>query len=676
MKLAKADISKILKENQKRCVGLNTEYDPITGQGSPIPRFKCMSIPGATVYLPLQMKSEPVFSRINEKGWENTAKALFSDTINKTAGQLSALENLFHVIRCMYDYEYWCATCVTIQDNLSNEVPLILNPPQRLSLKDREEMRVAGEPVRQIELKHRQYGSTTEKNAYVFWLQNVRHEGYRAYICSLDTTASTKIVGRYEVIANNYPAMMGNVKLRPYMGLRNTYQVAGTGSIVNIGTAENPNAPSGDTTQIALISEAGKMKSTAAKGANKLITNIMSMVPLKPNTYVMIESTAEDSGAWFRSQVTKAKNKESGFHLTFISWLTDPRCQLDFESEAEMKSFIASMDEYERDTLWEVGATLQQIHWYRNKALEYEHRWEMMQENPTTVEEAFQTTGRRYFHKSITTKLRKTCCEPIAKGDLFADDRTGKEAFSNLLFDETPNGELWIWRYPHEPLPEDGIVTNRYASFVDIGGKTKDADYSVISVFDRYWMTEGGFPERVATWRGHLDQDLFAWKAAQVAYYYDKALLAIERNSLRSKGENTEGTHHLTVLDEIAEHYPNLFARNSPDKLRPGMPLRYGFFTGDGTKEMILSTLNKAGREDLYYETDVRLVDEMDAFEIKDDGKLGAKEGFKDDILITTAGGLWLSLQHMDMPVVVTKSNEAEMKLKLIKNIQGSHAVL
>ena len=110
---------------------------------------------------------------------------------------------------------------------------------------------------------------------------------------------------------------------------------------------------------------------------------------------------------------------------------------------------------------------------------------------------------------------------------------------------------------------------NRYVVSVDIGGRTDKADYSVIRVFDRYWMAEGGSPELVATWRGHLDQDLIAWKAAQIAMFYGNALLIVESNSLDK--DSTDGDHFLTILDEIAPFYDNIYARNDPEKNQTGI---------------------------------------------------------------------------------------------------------
>ena len=54
---------------------------------------------------------------------------------------------------------------------------------------------------------------------------------------------------------------------------------------------------------------------------------------------------------------------------------------------------------------------------------------------------------------------------------------------------------------------EDEKVTNRYLTVVDVGGRSNKADWSVIVVFDRYWMMEGDKPCVVAQWYGHIDID-------------------------------------------------------------------------------------------------------------------------------------------------------------------------
>lgn len=153
-------------------------------------------------------------------------------------------------------------------------------------------------------------------------------------------------------------------------------------------------------------------------------------------------------------------------------------------------------------------------------------------------------------------------------------------------------------------------------------GVSDETDYTDIVVLDRYWMAEGGVPEVVAEWHGHIDHDKGAWKAVQIAAYYadgDDALLVIESNTLETEG--TEGNNFEYILDEISGHYGNLYCRTPADKIRQGAPVRWGFHTNSSTKPMVISHEAKAIREDLYVERCREAVDEHDTFEIKEDGK-------------------------------------------------------
>jgi hypothetical protein len=109
------------------------------------------------------------------------------------------------------------------------------------------------------------------------------------------------------------------------------------------------------------------------------------------------------------------------------------------------------------------------------------------------------------------------------------------------------------------------------------------------------------------------------------------------------------------VLDEIVKYYSNMYARTTPDKIRQGIPIKYGFHTDKSTKPMIIDGLNGALREESYIERDLRACDEMDTYEIKPNGSYGAVEGTNDDLVIVTAIGVWACFKYMPMPHLVTK---------------------
>ena len=273
----------------------------------------------------------------------------------------------------------------------------------------------------------------------------------------------------------------------------------------------------------------------------------------------------------------------------------------------------------------------------------------MWRQFPSDANEAFSTTGRRVFSAIDLIKAQQFCIPHVYQGQLIAKAEKGKQALEDIRFEDTPNGELLIWDMPDKKRN----IKDRYVIIADIGGKTEVADFSTIRVIDRYWLIEAGTPESVATWKGHLDQDLFAWVCAQVAHFYNEGLLIIESNSLRSEQIETEGDHFLTVLDEISKFYRNLFTRTHPEKIREGTPIQWGFHTNRQTKPLVINSLNGAFRDGTYIEKDKRVIDECDSFEYKTDGSMGAVEGAHDDLVIPTAIGVWASEKYMDFPRII-----------------------
>jgi len=69
---------------------------------------------------------------------------------------------------------------------------------------------------------------------------------------------------------------------------------------------------------------------------------------------------------------------------------------------------------------------------------------------------------------------------------------------------------------------------------------------------------------------------------------------------------------------------------------------------------MIIDRLLAAMRDDEYIEHDARACDEADTYETKPNGSLGAVDGCKDDKVITSAGCVWLALEYMPLPRIIT----------------------
>jgi len=171
-----------------------------------------------------------------------------------------------------------------------------------------------------------------------------------------------------------------------------------------------------------------------------------------------------------------------------------------------------------------------------------------------------------------------------------------------------------------------------------------------------------------------LDQDLFAWESAKLCYAYNKALWAVEIQSLEDKGMDTEGDHHYTILDEIKDYYPNLFIRNVQDSTEKDWAPKYGYHMNKPGKGMIMDNLKSALREEAYYERDFQSTMEFRWFETKPTGKLGAIDGKNDDLVIVSAGANWLSSSYMPAPKLIPYIEPGDRK-PLSKTIVGEATI-
>lgn len=691
----------ILSANAPRAALLRAQwdaYDPVRGIGSPVARvaFRWRDAgdsadDGRELFIPEAMLDDPDAGAALR--WcvdrEQSAEAYYAA---QGAPFGDAAWAWFCRLRLQYDYEYWCATCARVEDKRTKTlVPFTLTPPQRASFAAREQQRQAGRPVRQIELKHRQYGSSTEKQAYLFWLQNVVTDGRHAWLLSLSNGGAAEIARRFEIIAEHLPSWAGAVTMEGVRGSTTTRRVAESGSLVGIASSNNPQGPSGYTAHLVLISEAGKMGSTDVQSAERLITNVTSTVPREPDTCILVESTAEAVGRWFRLEVEAAQRGDSAYAFHFTTWTTDPTCWTPLERAecvhraGSVEKWVAGLDGLHLALFTEHGATLEQVAWYVDAEAEKPAPWMMQQENPTTPEEAFQYGERRRFLPPHVATARKANRDPRLVGRLVADSLTGPGALRGIRFVPDPRGELSIWRLPSDDYngflqpSSSHYYSHAFAAAMDIGGTWEHADYTDIPILDRRPTAHGAPPEVVAEWHGHLDQDLAAWEAARLAMFYGRALLAVEVNSLREdmgdEADGLEPEHSLTVLDQIAHAYPNLYRRKQLDRVTRQWTERLGWHTNRESKPRAVDLLNRAlreGHEDGggYVEPSANACDEMDTYLVTDKGKLQAAPGKKDDAVMTRA---ILMALHEELPpcAVVAKASEAADRAAMARAAQA-----
>lgn len=649
------NVQEIISENKKRLAVFQEPYDQITGVGSKVPRKELSYIGSSgdveTYWLPLTMFSDDVVLQLDRTGSIPELLREIGEEVTDLA--VIVIEQYITDLRLDHDFEFWAITSSTIQDKKSKKkIPFKLNRPQRRFLAKLEKMRVDGKPIRSILLKARQWGGSTLAQMYMGWIQTRIKTSWHSAIIADVEEQSKNIRNMYNTFIKNYPEELGALTWKPYQGSSKTKVVVERDCIIGIGSAQKPESLRSYDFAMLHLSEVGLWKDTPNRSAADLAQTLQATVPDIAETFVLLESTAKGVGNFFHKQWLNAERGDSIYEPVFVPWFEIENYQMEVP---DYERFIKSWGEYEW-FLWELGATIEGIYWYYMTKTGYDYDdWRMMSEYPSTPKEAFQSSGRRAFAPSYVKKAEKTCRPPSYIGEVFASAQKGPESLKKVQFESLGKGNLYIWDLPDTTQE----VSNRYAVFVDIGGRSDGADYSVVKVFDRYWMTEDGVPEVVAVWHGHLDQDLFAWKAAQIAKFYNNAHMAVEVNSLRK--ELSDGDHFLTVLDEIADHYENLYAREDHDTIQDNRPKKYGFHTNKSTKPMIIDALNAALREGSYIERDIRACNEMDSYEIKPDGSYGAVDGEHDDHVIVSAGGVWLCYK-MDKPVILDSNYKSKFR--------------
>ena len=638
------DYNYYISENKKKHEENNKPYDPITGLGAELERvlIEVEDFPYQQLYIPIQMLSHGLVKNLMKFGsCERLFKVL---RIEYTKENVVDTWIKFNNIRAYYDFEFVGATGLFIKDkNSSNDIPFTLNRGQRIVLRELYRQLYSDQPVRIIIDKARQWGCSTLVSAFIAWVLLFRQKQCNCVIGAHINDTARIIRGMFRKILKKLPSFYWysdkEPKLLPFEGSQTTRVLEGRGSKITIGSSQKPDSIVGDDISIAHFSEVSRWAETAEKKPEDMVQAIVSGILTKAGTMIIFESTGLGVGNFFHREWVRAVNNESSYTPIFVAWF-----QIDLYSAPirDYSKFIRSLTDYEK-SLFEAGATLEQINWYRQKSKDYSDIWRFRMEYPSFPSESFQASGKRFYPIKDVERARKTCINPTFIGEIYGDKITGEESLNNIQFREEEGGMLKVWT-----MPSDEKISDRYVTVVDIGGRTDRADNSVILVLDRKDMMRGGVPEVVAEWCGHCDHDILAWKAVQLSVSYQNALLIVESNTLESKG--TEGDHFEYILDEIAYYYPNLYSRTPADKIRAGLPPTWGFHTNTSTKTMVCDHHKKVLRENMYIERDIHTCDEYDTFEVKENGSLGAVEGCRDDKNITRCIGVWACYQELPLP--------------------------
>lgn len=681
-------IIKILQENERRRAIVFAPFNPITGEGSIGQRvaFTVSDYPIPTQYLPVEMMDEPFVKSLSKAG---SVDAFIRDALMLpvTDEARDKVVEEFIRIRQKHDYPFWAAMFAYIKrKGGGTDVLFRLNRPQRKLIKRLEKMRKAGKPIRLILLKARQWGGSTAIQIYMAWLQLVHEVGLNSLIIAHQGTGSDEIKDMFDRMIKSYPVEMlhelgdayapNEPKMVGVGKSGNIFRVPQRNCKIKIGTAERPNSCRGGDYNLVHLSEVALWKETDGKKPEDIVRSACSGILLRPYTMIVYESTPNGVGNFFHKEYLAAKKGLSQFEAMFVAWFEIEQYELPFENEAEKYEFAKKLfanrrneeiksDREEPGTylwrLWEKGATLEAIHWYVSERSKYTNHGDMASEYPSDDIEAFTYSGRKVFSSEDVEQFRPACRAPRWIGEIYGSADEGEKAIEGLRFKKEADGRLFMWHDVERSDIEE--VTDRYLVVVDVcKGHTKNADFADILVIDRLFMMDGEPPVVAAEWHGHIDMDKLAWKATQVAAYYNNALLVIESNTLETNNTKGEAEYILTLIHEV--YGRQLYARKqSAEDIRQGLPKKYGYHTNPLTKKVVIYNLKVVIRERLYIEREEACLDEYLTYVETENNVFEAMEGYHDDRLMTRAIGMQVCYHEMELPRIVKRVNNINASL-------------
>lgn len=690
-------IKALVAENKKRRERMDPAlYDPITGVGCCCQddrvrvRVSDFLTDVEEMLIPRKCLEYQLWHMVAEFGSiRDVLTKCMGKTYTKRLHQQAVME--LYKTRCKEDPEFALYLVDKIEDKATGEmIPFRLNYPQRKLMEIFERQRRKKKAIRVVVLKARQWGGSTLTQLYMKWMQDFRHDGWNSVIIAQVKGASKKIKAMYRKAVDLQPGWTLDLPgkqlvLQPFENSQDDFIVTvgkkpvrrSTLTVASFDTFDNVR---GSNFHMAHYSEVAYWKKTTEHDPEGVISSIHGGIKNIEDNIEVYESTGRGASGFFYDKCQMARDPENNDANQFL-FIPFFDIELNQEKVTDQREFATWLWE-NRDSsacpvgwredgkffwrMWTLGATFEAINWYRIERNNYKSHAFMATEAPIDENEAFRSSGNLVFNPYSIDELESECRkEPKYRANVnvkgaaertdasFRQKETMLKSSTVDLVSSADAAEMKIWQLPNNHILK---VRNRYLVAVDIGGASKTSDYTVMTVIDRLGMIPGmsGRLAVVARWRAHCRHDILAWKAAALAHYYSDALLVIESNTAdRERRANTEGDHFGTIIEEIAQFYPNLYMRPAPpDRVSEQLTGTYGFQTNKLTKQWIIDNLTAFLDDRLWEEPDKDMCRELRTYERKDDGTMGNIEGSNnhDDVLISTAIGLWIATTDMMKP--------------------------
>lgn len=486
-----------------------------------------------------------------------------------------------------------------------------------------EAKRAAGQPIRLLILKARQEGVSTWIDGWIFH-DTITHKNVSSLIISHDDDSAVHLFDMVKLFNEQLPPA-----LRPMQRYSNRRELVfenpsdadrgdrpGLRSRLSVASARNVRAGRSKTLRNVHCSEAAFYPDLGA-----LLLSVQNAVPDNPDTAIILETTANGVGDDFHRLWQAAKRGENGYTAVFIPWFDHQEYRRTFDSPEAKARFKASLTEEERKAQKLYGLDLEQLHWRREKAKEFDTLAEFFQEYPENDVDCFLTSGSPALPVDAIRAMQQTATPPKWRGFLetYVDERDPKNPTEKIRFTADPKGPLSIWKMPK---PEAEYIITADTSEGYAGG-----DYSSVDVFDKETS------EQVAQWHGHIEPDLLGSEVLpNLGWFFRNALIGVERNN-----------PGLTVLVSLKRTgYTNIYRSVQVDERTNKQTKKLGWLTTRKTKPLLVDEIRQRFRERSVIINSAATLDECLTFVRLPDGTTAAQDHCHDDRVISCGLGLVL----------------------------------
>lgn len=533
------------------------------------------------------------------------------------------------------NYEIYAEEYIYITDKKGDRVPFVHNDIQKQINAKVKELKAAGRPVRIIILKARQEGVSTNEQGRMLYNTGTK-ENRRGLIVAHTQKATAGIFEKAKYMYDNLPP-----HVKPLTKASNATEIIfdrptgykgkgkGLNSKITIQVAGDVNIGRGDTPFYVHLSEVAFWPSPEGKEVKKQISGILQAVPKTAETEVVIESTANGYND-FKELWDEAIAGENEWTPMFFAWHDYKDYQMECDNE-EYARIINSLDkkifEYlfgkkdgnkKTDGIVQMfNLTKEQVKWwvwtYKNDCNSDINF--MKQENPSTPEEAFISTGTPVFDNEkvdlrIAALRQRYKKNPPKKGRFTFEwgnaDTHDYIKDSTIKWVDDPNGFITIYEIPQSGYP--------YVIGGDTKGEGRDFYTGVV--------INNVTGNRAATIRNcWTNSKPYTWQMYCLGVYYNLALIGIEVNF------NTGPIEELERL-----HYPRQYTRRRYDDFTKEYKTSHGWKTDGNTRPLIIDKEVHLIEDNIDLFNDIEMLLECLTF-VYIDGRPDAMSGKHDDAL-------------------------------------------